>query len=435
VIRSAILWPSLRARNFRLARGGGLPSGGTAIGEDDRSIGAAAAIGARLRLVDDALTDGIARGIGHLIAEDARLGGRVVTLGGRPHVNFGSCSYLGLETDPRLKDAACDAVARYGVQFASSRAYVSCPPYAELERLLQAMFGAPLVVAQTTTLAHFAALPILIGSEDAVVCDQLVHNSVQSVLPTLKAAGTTCRFVRHSRIDKLDKLVTALAQRHRRVWYLADGVYSMHGDLAPLGALQELLARHERLSLYIDDAHGVSWTGTHGRGTVLGDGPPPQRTVMVASLAKAFSAGGAVLVFPDAETARLVRTCGSTMIFSGPLQPALLGAGIASARVHLSSEIADRQTMLMDRIRLFNELAAARGVPATTDATPIRFIEIGGTDVTYRMAADLMRDGFYINTAVFPAVSQGRGGLRIALTLHQTADDIRGLIDAIAARL
>ncbi len=132
------------------------------------------------------------------------LGGRVVTLRGRPHVNFGLCSYLGLETDPRLKDGACDAVARYGVQFASSRAYVSCPPYAELEHLLRTMFGAPVVIAQTTTLAHFAALPVLIGGEDAVVCDQLVHNSVQSVLPTLRAAGTTCRFVRHNRIDRLD---------------------------------------------------------------------------------------------------------------------------------------------------------------------------------------------------------------------------------------
>jgi 7-keto-8-aminopelargonate synthetase-like enzyme len=387
-------------------------------------------------LVDDAMTDAIARGVSHLVAEDARLGGRVVTLHGRQHVNFGSCSYVGLETDARLKDAACDAVSRYGVQFASSRAYVSCPPYAELERLLRAMFGAPVVVAQTTTLAHFAALPVLIGGEDAVVCDQLVHNSVQSVLPTLAAAGTTCRFVRHSRVDRLDDLVRTLSARHRRVWYLADGVYSMHGDTAPLAALHELQARHERLSLYIDDAHGVSWAGKHGRGTVLGDGPPPPRTVMVASLAKAFSAGGGVLVFPDAETARLVRTCGSTMIFSGPLQPALLGAGIASARVHLSGEIVDRQAMLMHRIRLFNDLAGARGIPlATTAATPIRFVDVGGSEATCRLAADLMRDGFFVNTAAFPAVSQGKAGLRIALTLHQTADDIRGLIDAIAARV
>ena len=181
-----------------------------------------------------------------------------------------------------------------------------------------ALFDAPLVVAQTTTLAHLAALPILVGKDDAVVCDQMVHNSVQAVLPTLAAAGTTCRFVRHNRMDRLDQLVGVLAAEHRRVWYLADGVYSMHGDVAPLDQLRELASRHDRLWLYIDDAHGVSWSGRHGRGTVLGNGGAPPRTVMVASLAKAFSAGGAVIVTPDAETARFIRTCGSTLIFSGP---------------------------------------------------------------------------------------------------------------------
>ncbi len=387
-------------------------------------------------MVDDAVASGIELGIAHLIAEDEQLGGRLVTLHGRPLVNFGSCSYLGLETDVRLKNAAIDAVSRFGVQFASSRAYVSCPPYMELERRLRALFGGPVVVAQTTTLAHLAALPILIGKQDAVVCDQLVHNSVQSVLPTLAAAGTTCRFVRHNRMDRLDALVRVLAAKHPRVWYLADGIYSMHGDPAPLAALRELVARHERLHLYVDDAHGVTWSGRRGRGTVMGHGTPPPRTVMVASLAKAFAAGGAVIVPPDTETARLIRSCGSTMIFSGPLQPALLGAAIASAGIHLSPEIHDRQRALMDRILRFNALAEARGLPLGSPApTPIRFVRTGENDVTFRLAADLMRDGFYVNTAVFPAVSKGQGGLRIALTTHQTIEDVHGLVDAIARRV
>jgi 7-keto-8-aminopelargonate synthetase-like enzyme len=382
------------------------------------------------------MTSGIAHGIAHLVAEDEQLAGRFITLHNRQHVNFGSCSYVGLETDLRLKAAAIDAVSRYGVQFASSRAYVSAPPYAELERLLGALFGAPLVVAQTTTLAHLAALPILVGKDDAVVCDQMVHNSVQAVLPTLAAAGTSCRFVRHSRMDRLDQLVGTLAQKHRRVWYLADGVYSMHGDVAPLDQLRELASRHERLWMYIDDAHAISWSGRHGRGIVLGNGAPPPRTVMVASLAKAFSAGGAVVVTPDAETARFIRTCGSTLIFSGPLQPALLGAAIASARVHLSREIEQRQRQVVERILRFNALAEARGLPlGSSDVTPIRFVRTGESDATFRIAADLMRDGFYVNTAVFPAVTKGQGGLRIALTLHQTLDDIRDLIDAIARRI
>jgi 7-keto-8-aminopelargonate synthetase-like enzyme len=390
----------------------------------------------RLALVDAAFRQAIARGLAHLTAEDEQLDGRFVTLGGRQRVNFGSCSYVGLETDLRLKNAACEAVARYGVQFSSSRAYVSCPPYRELEGLLGAIFDAPIVVAQTTTLAHFAALPVLIGARDAVLCDQQAHNSLQSVLPTLAAAGAACRLVRHNRMDRLDDLVTALSRQHRRVWYLADGVYSMHGDVAPMDALHDLMARHERLHLYLDDAHGVSWSGLHGRGHVRGAGRAPARMVVVAGLAKAFSASGAVLVFPDAEAARLVRTCGSTLIFSGPLQPALLGAAIASARIHLSDEISERQRKLVDRIRLFGQMAEERGVSlGSTDVTPIRFVPIGDNEATFRMAASLMNDGYYVNTAVFPAVSAGRGGLRIALTTHQTPDDIRGLVDAIARRL
>lgn len=419
----------MRARISKLARSEPL-SGGTKFDQEGRTGSA------RLRLVESVVSDGIARGLGHLTAEDEQLSGRFVTLRGRRQVNFGSCSYLGLETDLRLKYAACEAVANYGVQFSSSRAYVSCPPYAELERLLRTMFSAPVVVTSSTTLAHLAALPLLVGREDAVICDQFVHNSILSVLPTLQMAGTVCRFVRHNRIDRLDETVRALAERHPRVWYLADGVYSMRGDRAPVAALGDLVARHERLCLYIDDAHGLSWSGRHGRGTVLGAGPVPPRTVVVGSLNKSFAAGGAVLVLPDEETARLIRVCGSTLIFAGPLQPALLGAAIASARVHLSSEIHDRQRMLMDRIRLFNERAAVRGVPlGSPEETPIRLVPLGDTELTYRIAAALMDDGFYTNSAVFPAVSRENAGLRVMITLHQTAEDIGGLVDAIARRL
>ena len=311
-----------------------------------------------LRLVDDAVTDGIARGLGHLIAEDDQLGGRLITLHGRRHVNFGSCSYLGLETDLRLKTAACDAVARFGVQFASSRAYVSCPPYAELERLLDALFEH----AAGDRADHHAG-PLRGPADpdrkqDAVICDQLVHASVQAVLPTLQAAGTVCRFVRHNRIDRLAEMVETLAARHRRVWYLADGIYSMHGDPAPLRRLRELPERNERFHLYLDDSHGArAGRASTGAGRCSAAIRCRPRTVVVASLAKAFAAGGAVLAFSDAETARLVRACGSTMIFSGPLQPRCsgrrhrLGAHPPLGRARGAPGAASRE-----RIRLFNAL-------------------------------------------------------------------------------
>jgi 7-keto-8-aminopelargonate synthetase-like enzyme len=387
-----------------------------------------------LGAVDDAFSGAVARRLVHLIAEDDQLNGRVITLDGRPRINFGSCSYLGLETDLRLKTAAIDAVSRYGTQFSSSRAYVSAPPYRELERLLSAIFDAPLVVAPTTTLGHLAALPVLVARGDAVVCDQLAHSSIQALRPTLESLGATWRPVRHNRIDRLDETVAALAHRHARVWYLADGIYSMHGDAAPMNALNQLAQRHPQLHMYIDDAHGMSWTGWRGRGHVLGgaDGVPP-RTVVALSMGKAFGAGGAVLIFPDAESARLVRTCGSTLIFSGPMQPALLGAAIASAKIHLSAEIHDRQRKLRERIRLFNTLAVERGLPlAAPNETPIRFVGTGDNEATYRGATRLLEEGFYVNTALFPAVSRGRGGVRIALTVHQTPEDVAALIDALA---
>ena len=92
---------------------------------------------------DDVISDGVRRRMMHNAAEDARLDGRMVTVGGRRLVNFGSCSYLGLETHPALKAAVIDAVERYGTQFSSSRAYLSAPAYAEAEGALSTLFGRP----------------------------------------------------------------------------------------------------------------------------------------------------------------------------------------------------------------------------------------------------------------------------------------------------
>ncbi|HWZ92982.1 MAG TPA: hypothetical protein VNW92_29155, partial [Polyangiaceae bacterium] len=158
-------------------------------------------------MVDETAKLLAARGLIHLTAEDDYCDGRHVTLRAHKLVNFGSCSYLGLEVDARLKQAACSAIHRYGVQFSSSRAYVSTPLYGEFEALLEELFGAPIVVAQTTSLGHLATLPVVVGENDAVLFDGLVHASVQAVLPTLREAGVRCTQVPHNRLDRLAELV------------------------------------------------------------------------------------------------------------------------------------------------------------------------------------------------------------------------------------
>src|SRR5260370_16557523 len=105
----------------------------------------------RLNTIDTMFTEAAQKGLLQLTAENETLDGRIIHLEGRPLINFGLCSYLGLEMDPRLKQGAIDAIVRYGTQFASSRAYLSAPPYRELEDLLQPIVNPPLLVPPTTT--------------------------------------------------------------------------------------------------------------------------------------------------------------------------------------------------------------------------------------------------------------------------------------------
>ncbi|HEX5100333.1 MAG TPA: aminotransferase class I/II-fold pyridoxal phosphate-dependent enzyme [Polyangiaceae bacterium] len=387
----------------------------------------------RLDKIQAAVDRVAAVGLVQQAIQNAHLGGREIDLRAGQAVHFGSCSYLGLETDARLKQAACDAVERYGVIFSSSRSYVRLPLYDELEGLLREMVGGwPVVVAPSTSLAHQSALPILIGDRDAVCFDVLVHSSVQAVLPALAQRGIRCEVVPHNRIDVLERYAKELLERHERVFYLCDGVYSMRGDLAPLPELLDLLDRVPALHAYVDDAHGVGWAGRHGAGVVLGEhGLHPQMTVAL-SLSKGFGAGGGLLVLREPASAQRILACGGTLMFSGQLPPASLGAGIASARVHLSDELSQRQAALRTRIDLFDRLAAGVGISCTSASrSPIRFIEIGSLERTTEVARSLLAQGYYVNLAAYPAVSRGRAGIRLMLTCHHTLDDVIGLVQAI----
>jgi 7-keto-8-aminopelargonate synthetase-like enzyme len=387
----------------------------------------------RLKLLEDMLTGAAGRGLILRTPDDETLNGRQVSLDGRPRVNFGSCSYLGLELDPRLREAVCEAVMRYGTQFSSSRTYLSAPLYEELEFLLGEVFGGHVLVAPSTSLGHLAALPVLVESGDAVLVDQQVHHSVQIAVNQLRVQGVEVELVRHSQIDLIEQAIERLRGRSGRIWYLADGVYSMFADLAPFDDLAALLDRHDRLHLYIDDSHGVGWSGRHGRGPALERFGGHERVIVAASLNKSFAAAGGALVFPDAELKRRVRLLGGPMIFSGPVQPPMLGAAIASARIHLSPELEMRQDALRERIRLCTDLLDEFSLPlASRDQTPIRNVTLGLPAVAQDVTEQLLEDGLYVNLAMFPAVPMKRAGVRITLTLHHEPEDIQTLVEALA---
>lgn len=180
------------------------------------------------------MSEGIKRGIGQLTIEDTELSGRHIQLHGRTAINFGSASYLGLELDSRLAEGTIDAVRRFGTQYCSSRAYVSSSQYPVIEELLEEVFGAPVIVTPTTTLGHLSAIPTVVQEGDMVLMDSDVHSSVKMAVDVVKARGIRAEVIPHNDLDKLVEKIEACKKTCNDIWFMIDGVYSMHGDIAPL---------------------------------------------------------------------------------------------------------------------------------------------------------------------------------------------------------
>lgn len=382
--------------------------------------------------VDECITAGIKNKILHLTADDGFADGRTIQVNGKTLVNFASYSYLGLEVNPKLKEGGIKAIQKYGTQFGASRAYVSIRLYEELENLFSKIFEAPVIVAPSTTLAHQAAIPVLVRDEDVVIIDQHVHASVQMTVKMLQARRIPVELLRHNNLERLEERIKELKNKFRKVWYMLDGVYSMYGDYAPLHDLNELLNRHEQLQIYVDDAHGMSWAGKYGSGYVLSQINLHPQMILVTSLNKAFAGAGGAIIFPDHEQYRKVRTCGGTLIFSTPIQPPMLGVNVASAEIHLSNEIKILQLKLLKRIEYFNMLVKKSGLPLVSkDLSPIFYIGLGKPRVGYNMVRRLMNEGFYLSIGLFPAVSMKCSGLRCCVNVHQSLTDIQKLVDAV----
>lgn len=384
------------------------------------------------RIVDTAdrfVSSAEARGV--IMNRAGEYEGNGMEIDGRRLTSFGSCSYLALELHPQLKLGCRSALERYGTQMSYSRAYLESPLYEELEAALSLMTGRHACVGASTTLAHFAALPVLVRDKDAVVIDQFAHASLHSATAILH--DTHVEMLRHQRFDQLEGRLKALLETHRRVWYVCDGVYSMRGDFARFRELRALLERNPALHVYVDDAHATSWCGLHGRGGALAELGDCERVIVALSLNKAFAAAGGALLLPDRTLLRRIRRCGGPMLFSGPIQPPMLGAAVASARLHLDPSFPSLQAELAGLIEHAKSALARTGVPlASTDATPIFMVPCDAPDIAFAVVERLRMLGFYACPSVFPAVPMNQPGVRFTITRHNSRRDVDAFVQALA---
>lgn len=387
--------------------------------------------------VDQIATYGINKKIFHLYTDiNQSINNNQISLEGKSVTNFGSCSYLGLEFDERLKEASKKAIDNFGTQFSESRAYVSISLYKELEDLFEKIFELPVVVVQTTTLGHIATIPVHVNSGDCIIMDHQVHNSVQIAVSLVKSQGVTVELLRHNRIDLLEERVKELRSKYKKIWYMADGIYSMYGDVCPVKEIYALMDKYPELHFYVDDAHGMSIYGKNGRGYVLSQMPIHKKAIVATSLVKAFPTGGAVIIFPTKEMAQKVRNCGAPLITSGPMQPAQLGAAIAAAKIHLTDEIYEMQADLQDNIRFANLMLKKYKLPviAPSDAA-VFFVGVSLPKLGYNMVKRMLNEGYYVNLGIFPAVPMKNTGIRFTITRLHTFTQIENMIEAIAREL
>jgi len=383
--------------------------------------------------VDTVFSSAKDNGLLHLYTEGEYLNGRTIKINGSEMLHFGTTGYLGLEQDKRLKDAAINAITNYGTQFPLSKTYLSHPLYAELENKIEQMYGMPPIITKNSTLGHIAIIPTLIRDEDAVIMDHQAHWSVQNACQVLKLRGIPVEMIRHNNLEMLEDKIRRLMGKSGKIWYMADGVYSMYGDYAPVQELLNLARKYPQLHLYFDDVHGMSWKGKNGTGFIFDAiGSLEDNIVVVSTLSKTFGASGATFFCSDSKLREKIKTFGGPLTFSAQLEPASVAAAIASCDIHLSSEIEELQAELAKKTAHFGTLLSQSSLPLVSENdSPVFFLGMGTPATAYNFTKRLFKEGFYLNLGIYPAVPIKNTGIRITISAHNQIEDISDLASAM----
>ena len=362
---------------------------------------------------------------------------KLITLSGSGHkmIEFMSCSYLGLEDDSRIREAAKKSIDEHGITCAAARTRMGPKITHELDEKLHRIFGGPTITFPTVGLCHLAVLPLLGANElpsyqmnqrPHWVLDHTTHASVQILRGILEQFGLVTR-INFQDISLLKQTIQQISASGQTPITLSDGVGSM-GHLAPVKHIMDYVEKYNGYA-YIDDAHGTSIMGPHGAGYVMHElnGVFSKRLILTSSLAKAFgSTGGAVSVYGIQDDEK-IRKYSNPYIFGGPLAIPTIAAANASADIHLSEEIYVLQEKLKNLCLYFDTLAPT-GTVNFGNPVPIRGLFVGSEEKAIAINKELMTKGFACTVAVYPTVPSGQAMIRIALSNSHTKKDIDNLI-------
>jgi 8-amino-7-oxononanoate synthase len=350
------------------------------------------------------------------LAETARTDGVWLERSGRRLLSFSCNDYLGLTHHPKVKAAARAAVDRFGAGAGSSRLVTGNHPlYAELEARLAALKGAEAAcIFGSGYLANAGIIPTLLGRDDLLLVDELAHACIWAGAQLSR--GRVEKF-RHNDVGHAREILAAHRANHSHALIATDGVFSMDGDLAPLGELSEL-ARDYDAWLMSDDAHGLGVMGA-GRGSAFADGTKAAVDLQMGTLSKAIGSYGGYLCASQ-PVIDLMKTRARTLVYSTGLPPASLAGALAALDV-----IAEEPDFAASPVLKAQAFTRACNLPLAR--SPIVPIVLGDAGAALDASALLEREGFAVVAIRPPTVPEGTARLRLAFSALHPDEEIARL--------
>ena len=346
---------------------------------------------------------------------------------GRSVLNMCANNYLGLADHPEVIQAAHEALERWGFGMASVRFICGTQGvHKELEaRLTEFLKTEDTILYGSCFDANGGLFETLLGAEDAVISDELNHASIIDGVRLCKAQRY--RYKNNDMADLEAKLKEARAANARYVLIATDGVFSMDGFIANLGAVCDLAEKYGALTM-VDDSHAVGFMGKTGRGTHEHCGVMGRVDVITGTLGKALGGASGGYTSGRKEIIELLRQRSRPYLFSNTLAPAIAGASLKVLEL-LSKSTSLRDT-LESNTAFFRTEMAKLGFQIPAGTHPIAPIMLGDAALAAKFAEAMLEKGVYVIGFSYPVVPQGKARIRTQISAAHSRADLEFAIRA-----
>lgn len=343
---------------------------------------------------------------------------------GRDMMMLSSYDYLGLIGDPRIDEAAIDAIRKYGTGTGGVRMLTgTIDIHHEMEREVADFKGTPEAITFTSGyLSNLAVIASLLSVQDRVILDSLSH---RSLVDACRLAGVPLQRFKHNDMDSLRQEIASGAPSNRTL-IVADGVFSMDGDICPLPDLVQV-KRETGAFLMIDESHASGVLGRAGRGTDEHFGLSASDVdIWTGSLAKGIPSNGGFIAVSQ-ELAIFLQHSAAPFIFSAALAPASVAAVTAALRV-LKRE-PERVARLARNAVFLRDGLKELGYNTGNSETPIIPVILNDEAHAAITAGRLREMGICVTPILFPAVPLGSARLRLCVTAAHSLEDLEFALD------